>query len=112
MRARLILSAMVLAAFMLSMGGVPSVAVGDTRMMSERPMGACELRFQAADIGGKGYLSEWDLRGLNFGSSLDSSRGMVASKFATMDEDGNGMVTPKEYCDWRAPVTAYPYKNR
>lgn len=106
------LSIMVIAALLIALGSATGVAVGDTRMMYDKPMGSCELRFHAADIGGKGYLTERDLGEYDYGASYNNSRGRVDSKFFSMDENGDGKVTPREYCEWRAPVTPYPTRTR
>jgi hypothetical protein len=104
--------ALVVVALLFAMGSAPSTAFGDERTMSGGPMASCELRFHSMDIGDKGYLSERDLRESYYGPSLNDSRGRVASKFATMDENGDGKVSPNEYCEWRAPMGARPMRTR
>lgn len=112
MRTRLGFFALVVVAMLFSIGSGPSKALGDERTMSGGPMASCELRFHSMDIGGKGYLSERDLRESYYGLSMNDSRGRVASKFSTMDEDGDGKVAPLEYCEWRAPIAPGPMRTR
>lgn len=95
-----------------AMGTAPTAAVGDTRTMSGGSMGICEYRFDAADIGGKGYLTERDLQEFNFGPSLKDSRGRAYSKLVAMDKDGDGVVSVQEYCAWRAPTGFSPTRSR
>jgi len=104
--------ALAVVAILFSIGNAPSTALGDERTMFGGPMATCELRFESMDIGGKGFLSDRDLRESNYGPSLNDSRGRTASKFATMDENGDGKVSPYEYCEWRAPVGLEPIRTR
>jgi hypothetical protein len=112
MRTTLAFLALLVVAMLFSIGGAPSTALGDERTMSGGPMASCELRFHAMDIGGKGYLSDRDLRESYYGPSINDSRGRVASKFGTMDENGDGKVSPTEYCEWRAPIATGPMRAR
>ena len=106
-----VLSVMAVLALVVAWGSAPRLAVGDTRMMSENPVGKCELRFHSMDIGDKGYLTARDYAESYYGG-IQNSRGRASGKVASKDTNGDGKVSMNEFCGLTPTTAPYPIRGR